>query len=49
MMISGVKFTFNRRMVPLDTRTDSRLKIGPVTLMLFFETCQTRQNIDELP
>jgi hypothetical protein len=38
MMISGVKFTLSRSIVPLATRIDSRLKIGPVTLILFFET-----------
>ena len=38
MIISGVKLTFNRNVVPFEMRTDSILKIKPVTLILFFET-----------
>jgi len=38
IIISGVKLTFNRSIVPFGVRTVSRLKIKPVTLMLFLET-----------
>jgi hypothetical protein len=39
IIISGVKLTFNRNIVPFGgVRTVSMLKIKPVTLILFFET-----------